>query len=81
MGKLVLIFAAFIAATAVLVAANEEQERLAFVKIFNEMHQDPFATENVAPRANVETLWIEQKLDHFDPSETRIWQMVSKTRN
>lgn len=76
MGKLALILTALIAVTGPFVAANEELEKSAFLKIFNELHQDPLATQTPAKRANVQTLWIEQKLDNFDKNETRTWQMV-----
>ncbi|XP_046804332.1 putative serine protease K12H4.7 isoform X2 [Lucilia cuprina] len=73
MVKLALIVAALLAVLA-FANANEDEEVPAFVKIFNELHKDP-APQQVNTRANVKTLWIEQKLDHFDANETRTWQM------
>ncbi|XP_020814042.1 putative serine protease K12H4.7 [Drosophila serrata] len=46
-----------------------------FERTFKRLHEEPEqpATQNRADI--VQTLWIEQKLDHFDASETRTWQM------
>ena len=81
MKKLALILTGLIAVTASFAAANDKLETSAFLKIFNELHQDPLATQSPVKRANVQTLWIEQKLDHFDENETRTWKMVGKRRN
>ena len=45
-----------------------------FFKALRNLHKDP--GPHGFTRANVETKWIEQKLDHFDMKENRTWQMV-----
>lgn len=50
-----------------------------FSRTFNELHEDP--GPQTAGRIWVPTKWIEQKLDHFNASETRTWQMVRGLRN
>lgn len=50
-----------------------------FERTFRQLHQEPPppepATQN---RANIEYLEIEQKLDNFNETETRTWQMVGE---
>lgn len=38
------------------------------------LHREPFYT-SVKRSSRVETKWIEQKLDNFNPNDTRTWQM------
>lgn len=72
MFKIALTLTAVLAVTAF--TAAQEGDISNFAKIFNELHRDP--APQVATKANVKTLWIEQKLDHFDANGTRTWQMV-----
>ncbi|XP_013105194.2 putative serine protease K12H4.7 [Stomoxys calcitrans] len=72
MGKVIITLLAVIA-IAVVAKALEEEKATAFVTIFNKLHKEP--GPEIKARANVETLHIEQKLDHFDENETRTWQM------
>ncbi|XP_030556353.1 putative serine protease K12H4.7 [Drosophila novamexicana] len=46
-----------------------------FQRTFNKLHGEPPVPANQNRADEVQTLWIEQKLDHFDESETRTWQM------
>ncbi|XP_030239775.1 putative serine protease K12H4.7 [Drosophila navojoa] len=46
-----------------------------FERTFKKLHREPFDPINQNRDDTVQTLWIEQKLDHFDESETRTWQM------
>ncbi|XP_064550582.1 putative serine protease K12H4.7 [Drosophila montana] len=54
-----------------LVQAN----RNIFQRTFNQLHGEPPVPANQNRADEVQTLWIEQKLDHFNESETRTWQM------
>lgn len=78
MSKFSLILLAILAISALTRAADKEEGE-AFVNIFNRLHKDP--GPEVKARANVVTDYIEQKLDHFDESETRTWQMVSSAKD
>ncbi|XP_013105186.2 putative serine protease K12H4.7 [Stomoxys calcitrans] len=44
-----------------------------FSRTFQELHEDP--GPQASARAWVQTKWIDQKLDHFNESELRTWQM------
>ncbi|XP_032597694.1 putative serine protease K12H4.7 [Drosophila grimshawi] len=46
-----------------------------FQRTFKQLHGEPPLPANQNRADVVQTLWIEQKLDHFDESETRTWQM------
>uniref|UniRef100_A0A1L8EGF3 Putative serine protease n=1 Tax=Haematobia irritans TaxID=7368 RepID=A0A1L8EGF3_HAEIR len=72
MAKLAITLVALIAFGA-MVKAIEDQEIKAFQNIFNRLHKEP--GPEIKARANVVTLTIEQKLDHFDENETRTWNM------
>ncbi|XP_037942623.1 uncharacterized protein LOC119675488 [Teleopsis dalmanni] len=45
-----------------------------FLESFKKLHRGPPIVETQS-RAIIETKWIEQKLDNFDESESRTWQM------
>lgn len=47
-----------------------------FERTFKRIHEEPPLPTTQNRADVVQTLWIEQKLDHFDPAETRTWQMV-----
>ncbi|ALC46985.1 CG3734 [Drosophila busckii] len=60
------------------VAAGNENESGGgniFQRTFNQLHQEPDLPANQNRADQVQTLWIEQKLDHFDASEKRSWKM------
>nr|XP_016940142.1 putative serine protease K12H4.7 [Drosophila suzukii] len=44
-------------------------------RIFKRLHEEPPLPTTQNRADEVQTLWIEQKLDHFNESETRTWQM------
>ncbi|XP_034117630.1 putative serine protease K12H4.7 [Drosophila nasuta] len=46
-----------------------------FQQTFKQLHQEPPVPANQNRADEVQTLWIEQQLDHFDDAETRTWQM------
>ncbi|XP_030374872.1 putative serine protease K12H4.7 [Scaptodrosophila lebanonensis] len=46
-----------------------------FKRTFQKLHEEPPLPLKQARDDTVETLWIEQKLDHFDENEIRTWQM------
>ncbi|XP_043863436.1 putative serine protease K12H4.7 isoform X2 [Drosophila mojavensis] len=46
-----------------------------FERTFKKLHEEPYVPTNQNRADEVQTLWIEQKLDHFNDSETRTWQM------
>eukprot|EP00099_Drosophila_melanogaster_P013078 NP_001287406.1 uncharacterized protein Dmel_CG3734, isoform B [Drosophila melanogaster] len=46
-----------------------------FERTFKRIHEEPPLPTTQNRADVVQTLWIEQKLDHFDPEETRTWQM------
>ncbi|XP_017085009.2 putative serine protease K12H4.7 [Drosophila eugracilis] len=46
-----------------------------FERTFKRIHEEPPLPSNQNRADVVQTLWIEQKLDHFDSAETRTWQM------
>ncbi|KAM8704255.1 hypothetical protein ACLKA7_008799 [Drosophila subpalustris] len=46
-----------------------------FQQTFRQLHQEPPLPANQNRADVVQTLWIEQKLDHFNDSDTRNWQM------
>jgi len=50
-------------------------------RIFKRLHEEPPLPTTQNRADEVQTLWIEQKLDHFNESETRTWQMVFKMLN
>ncbi|XP_037728852.1 putative serine protease K12H4.7 [Drosophila subpulchrella] len=60
---------------AVALLALSQTRGSAVERIFKRLHEEPpiQTTQNRADE--VQTLWIEQKLDHFNESETRTWQM------
>ncbi|XP_036332846.1 putative serine protease K12H4.7 [Rhagoletis pomonella] len=70
-----------LAALALLSTTRAENEQAAdneniFQRTFNQLHQEPPPPEPASQnRASVEYLWIEQKLDNFNETETRTWQM------
>lgn len=47
-----------------------------FQQTFRQLHQEPPLPANQNRADVVQTLWIEQKLDHFNDADTRNWQMV-----
>lgn len=47
-----------------------------FGHTFKQLHSQPPVSANQNRADEVQTLWIEQKLDHFNVAETRTWQMV-----
>lgn len=47
-----------------------------FQRTFQKLHEEPPLLTSQSRADEVQTLWIEQKLDHFDEGETRTWQMV-----
>lgn len=47
-----------------------------FQRTFKKLHEEPPLLTSQSRADEVQTLWIEQKLDHFDEAETRTWQMV-----
>ncbi|XP_075145718.1 putative serine protease K12H4.7 [Haematobia irritans] len=55
-------------------ALEDNKDEPAFVKILNKLNRGPPKFSMIESRA-VTTEWITQKLDHFDESETRTWQM------
>ena len=59
--------------------AEDKETVNAFEHSFNMLHKEPPPPESKS-RANVQTLWIEQKLNHFDNSETKTWQMVRNSK-
>ena len=67
-----------VAILAVLALANGQEETKnvpAFVKSLKKLYRGP-PEEQLTRRANVETKWITQKLDHFDDTNQKTWQMV-----
>ncbi|XP_054726720.1 putative serine protease K12H4.7 [Anastrepha obliqua] len=63
---------------------NELQSKDAtiFERTFKTLHGEPPPPEPVSRnRANIQYLWIEQKLDHFNDTETRSWQMRYMTND
>lgn len=56
-------------------AEEVEKNEPIFVKSLKKLHRGP-PKQVITSRANIQTEWITQKLDHFDSSETRTWQMV-----
>ncbi|XP_023166088.2 putative serine protease K12H4.7 [Drosophila hydei] len=46
-----------------------------FGHTFKQLHSQPPVSANQNRADEVQTLWIEQKLDHFNIAETRTWQM------
>lgn len=48
-----------------------------FQRTFQQLHEEPPMLTAQSRADVVQTLWIEQKLDHFDETETRTWQMVN----
>ena len=67
-----------VAILAVFALANTQEETKnvpAFVKSLKNLYRGPPKME-VNKRANVETKWITQKLDHFDETNQNTWEMV-----
>lgn len=52
-----------------------------FQRTFQQLHEEPPMLTAQSRADAVQTLWIEQKLDHFDETETRTWQMVKPSKN
>jgi len=47
-----------------------------FQQTFKQLHQEPPLPTNQNRADVVQTLWIEQKLDHFNDADKRSWKMV-----
>lgn len=75
--KVVLAFA-LIAATN---ATEERNDEPVFIRTLKKLQRGP-PEQIVHNKADIKTEWITQKLDHFDESETKTWEMVrNKERN
>lgn len=75
--KFMVTVAAALAVLALVSAVEESKNEPAFVHTLKKLQRGP-PTSMVASRA-VTTEWITQKLDHFDATNEKTWQMVRKS--
>ncbi|EDW83811.1 uncharacterized protein Dwil_GK13807 [Drosophila willistoni] len=69
-----LLTASFALILAVTLLAQAKGDSI-FQHTFKKLHSEPPVPVNQQRVDQVETLWIEQKLDHFNDEDTRTWQM------
>lgn len=55
-----------------------DESKSHFYRTFNKLHQEPPPPEpsDTGRLLDVNTEWITQKLDHFDETNDKTWQMV-----
>lgn len=72
-------FTLLAAAFALMSAVTATKDESIFERTFRQLHQEPPPPEPATRnRANIQHLGIEQKLDNFNETETRTWQMVGE---